>query len=304
MQVLLAADGSIESDIASSMLEKLPLPKSTDIVVATVIEPTGIEALEAEVFLANTAQIRRRIARQMIDRIAGEWNDRGVPAQGLLLEGDASTELLALAQGLPNRETLFVCGSGAPSFSKMIGSVSRKLILYSGASVLVGRPFQQNAHQGSVSRIRAKESLDVLIAVDDQEGSKVVLDCLESMPNSVFENLYAVSIEPFPHIPADSDLSIYLPVTKDDLKCADRMAATAAKRLARCAQAASGISGIGRPSQEIARIAAEKDVDLVVVGASRHSPLSSFVVGSCSYELSNFAPCPVLILRSSRLFAA
>lgn len=284
------------------MLERLPHLDLADVAVTTVIEPSISESLEAAVFLADTAGIRRQIARQMIDRIAGEWMDHGVTTQALILEGEVSTELLKLAKSLPDHETLFVCGSGANSISKRLGSVSRKLLLYSGASILIGRPYRQNAANGSVHRIRHKDALDILVAVDDAEGSRIVVECFEQVLSPIFRNLYAVSIEPFPLIPPDSDLAIFLPTEGCDLLRVTQLASKSAKRMSRCAQQSLGISGIGSPAEEIAQIAAEKDVDLIVVGASRHSLFGSLIVGSCSHELSGAAPCPVLILRSKQLF--
>ncbi len=53
----------------------------------------------------------------------------------------------------------------------------------------------------------------------------------------------------------------------------------------------------GRPAEEIARLAKELGVGLVVIGSRGLGPVKRLVVGSVSEGVVELAPCPVLVMR-------
>jgi nucleotide-binding universal stress UspA family protein len=74
------------------------------------------------------------------------------------------------------------------------------------------------------------------------------------------------------------------------------------ERQAEQAQAAGGtVAGShlreGRPAEEVAALAGELGVGLVVVGSRGLGPVKRLVVGSVSEGLVDLAPCPVLVVR-------
>ena len=55
------------------------------------------------------------------------------------------------------------------------------------------------------------------------------------------------------------------------------------------------LTATGNPGQEIARIAAEREADLVVLA---HDPVADpATLGSVSYQVAHLAPCAVLVLK-------
>lgn len=76
--------------------------------------------------------------------------------------------------------------------------------------------------------------------------------------------------------------------------------------LKRHVPASSGVDieyllGEGDPAMEIARIAAEKHCDLIVVGThGRSGVLERLFKGSVTNELIHLAPCPVLVTNVSK----
>lgn len=54
---------------------------------------------------------------------------------------------------------------------------------------------------------------------------------------------------------------------------------------------------IGHPADEIARLAAEKDVDLVISATHGRSGLKRLILGSVTERLMRTLPCPLLIIR-------
>ncbi len=53
----------------------------------------------------------------------------------------------------------------------------------------------------------------------------------------------------------------------------------------------------GNPGREICRVAAERGVDVVVVGATGKSGLQEILLGSVSGYVADHARCPVLVVR-------
>ncbi|MFQ5815596.1 MAG: universal stress protein [Candidatus Hydrothermarchaeaceae archaeon] len=53
----------------------------------------------------------------------------------------------------------------------------------------------------------------------------------------------------------------------------------------------------GIPSEDIARTAGEKDIDVIVMGTAGRSGLDKFLLGSVTEKVMRTAPCPVLVIR-------
>jgi nucleotide-binding universal stress UspA family protein len=56
----------------------------------------------------------------------------------------------------------------------------------------------------------------------------------------------------------------------------------------------------GRAHREIRKVAAEKEVDLIVMGGCGHGPIGRMLFGSTSQSVVRAAQCPVLTVRPIR----
>jgi nucleotide-binding universal stress UspA family protein len=85
----------------------------------------------------------------MVDKLVLRLEMSGIPATGVLLRGDAATEIIEYAKA--QQIDLVVAGSRGLSAVKgwWLGSVSRKLVHYAGCSVLVvkGLPHCAKIHE-------------------------------------------------------------------------------------------------------------------------------------------------------------
>ena len=54
---------------------------------------------------------------------------------------------------------------------------------------------------------------------------------------------------------------------------------------------------VGKPAEEILRVAGEEEVDLIVMGAHGHSGLAHVLLGSTAETVLRTAPCPVFTVR-------
>jgi nucleotide-binding universal stress UspA family protein len=55
--------------------------------------------------------------------------------------------------------------------------------------------------------------------------------------------------------------------------------------------------GVGKPAEEILRVAREEGVDLIVMGTHGHSGLRHLLLGSVAEEVTRHASCPVFTIR-------
>lgn len=53
----------------------------------------------------------------------------------------------------------------------------------------------------------------------------------------------------------------------------------------------------GKPAEEIIKYAEEKEVDLIIVGATGKSALKAALTGSVARSIVNHSPCPVIMWR-------
>jgi nucleotide-binding universal stress UspA family protein len=312
MRVVIATDGSVESDIAGAIVKRLPLPVDTDFKVAMVTHLPLVAAMpfgpEAGVVdgraVADCYRIERQIAQQTVEKVAARLSAEGRNIEPLVLEGDTADQLLDLV--LESRADLVLTGCGINSnfAAFFLGSVSRKLVLYSEASVVVGRHYADTAAEGSYNRISGKAKLDVLVAVDGTKGSDLAIQSLEQIKNAAFGNVYVASIESIPFAEFGMDPVAGIPNYESSLQELKRVAGRAAERISSCADNVEILTSFGRPSTQISHLAREKNVDLVMLGANRHGALERFLLGSCAYEVATGAPCSVLIFRDALPFEA
>lgn len=304
LRVVVATDGSLASDIARTVLSRLPLPKGTTFTVAMVshapievgvgLGPASDSLQEAS--LDDRFRFHREVSRRTVERVAEGLRNEGFEAESLVLEGDTASELLELISDQRARLTVVGCGINSNFAALFLGSVSRKLVLYSEASVLVGRAFSGGREEESCKVLSSKPKLDLLVPVDGSTGADIAVQSLERLKSPLFGNIYVLSVDPRLYM---SSLEPALILTPDDstMITTEAIAHSAAARIANAADHVVPLIATGRPSVEIERVAREKSVDLVVMGANRHGAFERFLLGSCAYESATSAPCSVLILR-------
>ena len=150
--VMLVTDGSASSQHALQFLGRLPLPGSARLQVMHVLPPPPIPIMLMETPMGNvpvgfldpeeasalSAKEEKEGQALMVSAI-NALQAMGKSAEAILKRGDAATEIMKVVKD--RNIDLIVTGSRGlnPIRSWMMGSVSRKLVHYSGRSVLVVR---------------------------------------------------------------------------------------------------------------------------------------------------------------------
>jgi nucleotide-binding universal stress UspA family protein len=150
--ILLVTDGSASSQQAVQFLGRLPLPirarlwvmhvlPSLPIPMMTVMTPTGNVPIGFQDSGETSAMMAKeeKDGQALVDNTLEALQGLGKSAEGILKRGDAATEIMAVVK--ERNIDLIITGSRGltPIRSWMMGSVSRKLVHYSGCSVLVVR---------------------------------------------------------------------------------------------------------------------------------------------------------------------
>ncbi len=133
-----------------------------------------------------------------------------------------------------------------------------------------------HANDGSETAFRA---LSLAIALAEQNQSELHMVCVEELPN-------------LPEFIAD---------VRDAKESADRRYADVLRRSSDAArerhvQLHAHVL-VGHPVRDIVELAAELQVELLVIGAVGHSELYEKLVGSRADRITQLAPCPVLIAK-------
>jgi nucleotide-binding universal stress UspA family protein len=133
----------------------------------------------------------------------------------------------------------------------------------------------------------------IIVATDLQASARMSLRAACDLLHSEGEVLLVHVIRPVPGMPYPDHAGVY-----------DRLRANAGVQmldLASWFKRERGVdivclTAIGSPGREIARIATEREADLVVLA---HDPVDDpATLGSVSYNVAHLAPCAVLVLKA------
>ncbi|MDQ2945678.1 MAG: universal stress protein, partial [Acidobacteriota bacterium] len=134
--------------------------------------------------------------------------------------------------------------------------------------------------------------MKILIAIDASAGSEAVIQEVNARPwpsGSTFSVLTVVEL------PYESEIpDLYVRAMKE----ADRMVRTAAESFRAAGLQAAAVVKEGDPKTVIVEEARLTSADLIMMGASGHSGLTRFLVGSVARTAMRFAPCSVEIVRA------
>ena len=151
-RILLVVDGSPYSQHAAECLANFPFPVQADLRVMHVLQPHYLSAVAEMPYgvpseqptmlteeIARQRAVEEEDGQQLLIRMTELLASSNLQVKTILKRGDAATEIIEYVK--QNQIDLIVAGSRGLSRMRswLLGSVSRKLVHYSGCSVLIVR---------------------------------------------------------------------------------------------------------------------------------------------------------------------
>lgn len=215
-----------------------------------------------------------------------------VPIRTRVQSGSAVEAVLGAARSLP--ADLIVLGThGRGGWDHLVlGSVMEKVLRKASCPVLtVPPPVSGPTHAAPLGFER------IVAALDFSDWSMSALRFAASLAQEsgarliavhVLDGLHTENLTAYP----DFDLARFRRHLEDDARSRVREAIPSEVR-----PGAEEVVAIGRPHEEIVRLARERDAHLIVIGVHGRTALDLMMVGSTTHQVIRTASCPVLTLR-------
>jgi len=236
------------------------------------------------------SQVQELLSNPLLSGVDKEW---------LSVEGDPAHEI---AQGAVDHDVdlITVVMRGRTRFPRAFGSsIAEEIVAESPCAVLAVRPPQRDfvADQDTQTQIRLKR---VLLATNFRPSSVAATQLATQMANHLGAELHAV------YVIGDyfEQFSVMFP--EGGLAALTRLRSYVQERMGHLSRSGGGAAthiAEGRPYQEIVKLAATLDADLIVIGTAVHGSLfgSNQVLGSEIERVIRNAPCPVLCVPAARV---
>jgi len=279
MNVLVATDGSKYGRWGLNWVAKLPL-----------VEPPKVTALH----VLDTAMLRwpfrTRLEIQRVEARAAKTLKRAKQQLVLLkLTGTARKEQGSVASVIlkhaPNQDGLLVVGSkGLDALDRfLLGSVSTKLIEHATCPMLVVK--------GDAVPLRW-----IILATDgSSESAKALRFMLTKLQPVHVSVVHVRTPSPLAPITAKSTIPwIKYPGLKE---VGSKLVEQTVEKLIKAGFTAEPLRPLGKPAEEIMKVASKHRADLIVMGAKGLGAIDRFLLGSVSTRVVQHSSCSVLVVR-------
>jgi nucleotide-binding universal stress UspA family protein len=224
----------------------------------------------------------------------------GLEVEPVIVTGEPAPEIASAVREY-GIDLVTVVTHGRKGLTRALwGSTAEEIIAEAPCPVLTIRPPQHDfvEYRGSRSEVRLNR---VLLATNFRPSSSAATQVATQLSSETGAELHAVYAigDYFEQMSVMFPESGLMALTRLRNYVQDRMAQLAREDGAR---AVTHIAE-GRPYAEIVRLAAEKDVDLIVIGTNVHASLfgGTPVLGSEIERVVRNAPCPVLCVPASKV---
>ena len=223
----------------------------------------------------------------------------GLEVEPIIVEGEPAPEIARAARD-NGSDLVTVVTHGRKGLTRaLLGSTAEEIIAEAPCPVLTIRPPQHDfvEHRGSRSEVRLNR---ILLATNFRPSSSAATLLARQLADQCNAELHAV------YVIGDYFQQISVMFPEGGLTALTRMRSYVQEHMAQLARedGARAVTHIteGRPYEEIVRLAAEKDADLIVIGTNVHASLfgGTPVLGSEIERVVRNAPCPVLCVPASK----
>ncbi|NOS82172.1 MAG: universal stress protein [Nitrospira sp.] len=287
MDVLVATDGSKYGRWALNWVAKLPFVEPVKVLALHVLDLRGLRGPRGPFLsLADSERYRQREIQRVEARSAKALKEANQQFASLKLKGTARKEQGAVAPTIlkraPKRDGLLVAGSqGLDALDRfMLGSVSTNLVQHAACPVLVVKN-------------EAVPLLRITLAID---GSKASAKALEFVLAKFQTDR---STGEGGRVPIHVSVIHVMPFFKyPELKeTGRRLVEQSLQKLIKAGFSAEAVCQLGKPAEEIMKVASKHRADLIVMGAKGLGAIARFLLGSVSTRVAQHSSCSVLVVR-------
>lgn len=229
----------------------------------------------------------RDYAEEQLREFAKVHAEGGVQAKVTVQEGVVTESILEFAR--ENSIDMIVMGThGRKGFQRLtVGSVTERVLRKADCPVLVVR---RPAHDfvapgGGAEPVRLGK---ILLCTDFSECSERALQYALSLAMEYKSDLSLVHV--LEHISSGQDREVEIVRTRQLLE-------DSIPQEARSCCTIKPIVRVGKPYEEIVKLAEQDQTDLVVVGVRGRNALDLAVFGSTTHRVIQLGPCPVLVIH-------
>src|SRR2546428_431440 len=224
----------------------------------------------------------------------------GLEVEPVIVEGEPAPAIAHAVRDY-DIDLVTVVTHGRKGLSRALwGSTAEEIIAEAPCPVLTIRPPQHDfvEHKGGHTEIRVNR---ILLATNFRPSSAAATQVAMQMAGRSGAELHAV------YVIGDYIEQISVMFPEGGLTALSRLRSYVQERMAQLARedGARAVTHIaeGRPYEEIVKLAAKMDADLIVIGTSVHASLvgGTPVLGSEIERVVRNAPCPVLCVPASRV---
>jgi nucleotide-binding universal stress UspA family protein len=225
---------------------------------------------------------------------------KGIEAEPVFLEGEPATRIAqaAIDYGI---DLITVATRDRSRLSRAFGgSIAEEIVAEAPCAVLAIRPPQRDfvEHRSGQTQIRLNR---VLLATNFRPSSAAATQLAAGIANQLGAELHAV------YVIGDYFEQISVMFPEGGLAALTRLRSHVQERMAHLSRTGGPAADThiveGRPYQEIVKLAATIDADLIVLGTAVHGSLfgSNQVLGSEIERVIRNAPCPVLCVPAAKV---
>ncbi len=298
MKILIATDGSSQSELAARTLLALRPPTEAKITVLYVkrwpqpvltpaVPPGYVQELHlAQQELQTEAE---EVAEQAVAGIVALLKRSGLKADEMIAEGHPADQIVGVAKDIG--ADLTVVGSKGATGSTLftMGSVSQKVQKYSSSSVLLTKPPDGTAPT-TMRRI--------LIATDGSDNANEAARFLTrfGLQEETEITLLSVVQQPGGISPLGSSPAIMEQLRKISFENAERLIEDTKKLLDTKARVGTELRE-GDPAEQILKAGSRMEADLIVVGSKGLSGIKRFLLGSVSERVCKYSETSVMLVK-------
>jgi nucleotide-binding universal stress UspA family protein len=298
MRLLLAIDGSEQSEAAVDEIARRRFPTDSEVRVIAVVEPAYLgKGLDASFYDVEAEKGARDQARTVVEKAAAKLRaDKGRPQLNVTTEViSGSPKGVILEQAEVFGADLIIVGSHGHGILDrfLLGSVSQAVALHAKCSVEIVR-----------SPKSGRQAMRILVATDGSEQSESAVDEIARRCFPADSEVRVISVVEPPNFGEGVDMSLYVEVDKTARERARAAVEKAAAKLqaderSRQLNVTTEVIS-GSPKGVILEQAEAFGPDLIIVGSHGRGMLDRFLLGSVSHAVALHAKCSVEIVRSSK----